>query len=78
MIKKEVTNIRDITECSACASLNIVYNDEREQVICKECGLIFEPMIPLEGGAIEPSILPQKKAKTKKAVKKKSAKKKRR
>lgn len=75
MIKKEVTSIRDITECSACASLNIVYNDEREQVICKDCGLIFEPMIPLEGG---PAIEELARIKTKKAAKKKSVKKKRR
>ena len=47
-IKKEAS---EINECPTCASLNIVFNQTRDQVVCKDCGVIFEPMIPLEGNA---------------------------
>ena len=39
-------DIHDIKECPDCASQNIVYNDERQQVICRDCGLIYEPLTP--------------------------------
>jgi len=39
-------DIHDIKECPDCASQNIVYNEERQQVICRECGLIYEPLTP--------------------------------
>ncbi len=50
MIKKTKTDkpsIHSIKECPDCASLRIVYNEEREQVICRDCGLIYEPMAPV-------------------------------
>ena len=47
-----VKDVSEIKECPDCASLNIVHGRERDQVICKDCGLIFEPMIPLEGKAL--------------------------
>ena len=33
----------EIKECPDCMSFNISCNREREQVICRDCGLIFEP-----------------------------------
>ncbi len=39
-------DIREIKECPDCASSNIVHNLEREQVVCRECGLIYEPLTP--------------------------------
>lgn len=41
-------DIREIKECPDCASANIVHNLEREQVVCRECGLIYEPLTPEE------------------------------
>jgi len=41
-------DINQIKECPDCASSNIVHNFEREQVVCRECGLIFEPLTPAE------------------------------
>ena len=38
-----IKDIHEIKECPDCASLNIIYSDARDQVICKDCGLIFEP-----------------------------------
>jgi transcription initiation factor TFIIIB Brf1 subunit/transcription initiation factor TFIIB len=50
-----ISNIQEITECPDCASNNIVHNMEREQVICRECGLIFEPLTPQVEEAFERS-----------------------
>ena len=43
-----VSNIKEITECPDCGSTNLVYNEEKSQVICKDCGLIYEPLTPKE------------------------------
>jgi len=42
-------NLQELHECPDCASPNIVHNQEREQIICKECGLIYEPLSPAQG-----------------------------
>lgn len=44
--KEKPANVHDIKECPDCASQNLVYNDERQQVICRDCGLIYEPLAP--------------------------------
>ncbi len=44
--EEKSVDIHDIKECPDCASQNIVYNDERQQVICRDCGLIYEPLTP--------------------------------
>ncbi len=51
--KDMIENIKEITECPDCASGNIVHNMEREQVVCRECGLIYEPLTPEEENAFE-------------------------
>jgi len=40
-----IKDIHDVKECPDCASENIVYG-VREQIICRDCGLIFEPLSP--------------------------------
>lgn len=40
-----IEDITKITECPDCASTNIVHGS-RDQVICRDCGLIFEPLAP--------------------------------
>ena len=39
-------DIHSIKECPDCASDNIFYKEEKEQVICRDCGLIYEPLEP--------------------------------
>jgi ribosomal protein S27E len=41
-----IKNIHEVKECPDCGSTNIVYNDKENQVVCNECGTIFEPMAP--------------------------------
>jgi len=48
-----IKDIREVTECPDCASGNIVHNLQREQVICRECGLIYEPLTPAEEDKFE-------------------------
>lgn len=35
--------LASIEECPDCASLNIVHSTLRDQIICRDCGLVFEP-----------------------------------
>jgi len=48
-----MVNIQQIKECPDCASSNIVHNLKREQIICRECGLIYEPLTPVEESIFE-------------------------
>jgi len=48
-----IKNIHEVKECPDCASDNIVYDDERDQVICRDCGLIFEPLVPADEAEFE-------------------------
>jgi transcription initiation factor TFIIIB Brf1 subunit/transcription initiation factor TFIIB len=41
-----LTNPLDLKECPDCASPNIGRAEARDQVICRDCGLIFEPLDP--------------------------------
>ena len=43
-----IKDIKEIKECPECGSSNIIHNKEKQQVICKDCGMIFEPMTPEE------------------------------
>ena len=73
-------NLADITECPDCGSTNIIHSKFREQIICRDCGLIFEPLapgveakMPLTKPAVSKAVV---KPKVKKTAKKKTAKKK--
>jgi transcription initiation factor TFIIIB Brf1 subunit/transcription initiation factor TFIIB len=59
-------HLENITECPDCASQNIVHGMMRDQIICRDCGLIFEPLAP--AAAVKP--VPAKKGKAKKPAKK--------
>ena len=41
-----IKDIKEVKECPECASTNIIHNEKRQQVICRDCGMIFEPMAP--------------------------------
>jgi len=36
-------SIGAINACPDCGSGNIIKNEEKQQIICKDCGLIYEP-----------------------------------
>ncbi len=59
-------HLASISECPDCASQNIVHGMMRDQIICRDCGLIFEPLAPSAAKPAKAS----KKAKPKKAKKK--------
>ncbi len=78
-----IKNIHKIKECPECASINIVYNDSKQQVICRDCGLIYEPLAStLEekfervSGIIKKTIKKISRIKKKKSKKKRKGKKK--
>lgn len=65
-------NLKDITSCPDCGSTNIIHGTLREQIICRDCGLIFEPLAhgleekmplskPAEVSKVKP-VIPKKKA----------------
>lgn len=41
-----IKNIHKIKECPDCAGRKLFYDDDKQQVICKDCGLIYEPLAP--------------------------------
>ena len=81
-------NIKEVKECPECASRNIVYNEKKQQVICRDCGLIFEPLTPefeekyekiagMKTTKAKPKLVKKKVTKKRKTKKKKTIKKKR-
>jgi len=46
-------DIRKIKECPDCASRNIVHSEIRDQIICRDCGLVYEPLTKVAGLAFE-------------------------
>ena len=41
----KVKSVKEIKACTECGSSNIIHSTFREQVICKDCGLVFEPFV---------------------------------
>ena len=41
-----IKDIHEVKECPECASTNIMHNDKKQQVVCRDCGMIYEPMAP--------------------------------
>ncbi len=72
----EEDHLQSIHECPDCASENIVHSTMRDQVICKDCGLVFEPFMPVErpvtAKAREAPVRKAKPAKARKAKAKKA------
>ena len=44
--KAKAKDITEIKECPDCGSLNIQHNAEKQQIICLDCGLIYQPLPP--------------------------------
>jgi transcription initiation factor TFIIIB Brf1 subunit/transcription initiation factor TFIIB len=43
-----VGKTKNIRSCPDCGSDNIIYKEEENQLLCKDCGLIYEPLMPKE------------------------------
>ena len=43
-----IKDINEVKECPDCVSDDIVHNVKKQQVICRNCGLIYEPLTPSE------------------------------
>lgn len=41
-----VKDIHEVEECPECGSTEITHNEKTQQVICRSCGMIYEPMAP--------------------------------
>jgi ribosomal protein S27E len=39
--------------CPDCGSRNIMFDTETEQLICHDCGLLFEELVEVEGAGDE-------------------------
>ncbi|MBI2545774.1 hypothetical protein HYV81_01195 [Candidatus Woesearchaeota archaeon] len=38
---------KDITkECPECGSFNVIVSEKKDKVVCQDCGLIYEPLMP--------------------------------
>ncbi len=48
-----INDIKEVTQCPDCGSSNIVYSELRTQVICRDCGLVYEPLSPAEEAKFE-------------------------
>ena len=45
-LQNMIKDISKLKECPECGSMNIICSRQREQIICRDCGLIYEPMAP--------------------------------
>ena len=43
-----VKDIYQIKECPDCGGSEIIYKKSNDQVICRDCGLIYEPTVDME------------------------------
>lgn len=41
-----IEDIHEVRECPECGSISVIYNDKKQQVICRACGMIYAPMAP--------------------------------
>lgn len=43
-----ITDIKDVKKCPDCYGEELIYKDQDDQVVCRTCGGIFEPLTPKE------------------------------
>jgi len=43
-----ITDIKEVKKCPDCYNDELIYRETHDQVICKCCGGIFEPLTPAE------------------------------
>ncbi len=67
-------NVYELNTCPDCASMNVVHSKVREQLICRDCGLIYQPLAPQMEKRFKKEIKPIAVREIKPAKKKKAAK----
>ena len=48
-----IKDVCELKECPECGSINIICNKQRNQLICRDCGVIYEPMAPAREAKFE-------------------------
>ena len=48
-----ITSIYDVRACPECAGSSLSYLDDRDQVVCRDCGLVYEPLTPRDERRLE-------------------------
>lgn len=43
-----IKNVCKLRECPECGSENITCNEKKTQLVCRDCGLIYEPLAKAE------------------------------
>ena len=43
-----IDDIKDVKKCPDCYGDELIYKDQDDQVVCRTCGGIFEPLTPKE------------------------------
>lgn len=46
-------DVCEVKECPDCASGNVLCDSDRQQVICRDCGLIYEPLAARDEDVLE-------------------------
>lgn len=39
-----IKDVKELKECPECGSTDITIVEEKNQLVCKSCGLVYEPM----------------------------------
>lgn len=60
-----ISSIYEVRECPECSGTNLSYLEERDQVVCRECGLVYEPLTPSDDKKLVKSAGSKKPAKSK-------------
>jgi len=60
-----IASIYEVRECPECSGTNLSYLEERDQVVCRECGLVYEPLTPADDKKLVKSSGGKKPAKSK-------------
>lgn len=41
-----MVNLSKVKQCPECGSDNIIYKKKEDEIVCKDCGLIFSELTP--------------------------------
>lgn len=48
-----ISSIFEVRACPECSGSNLSYIEDREQVVCRDCGLVYEPLTPADEDRLE-------------------------
>ena len=41
-----MVDLSKVKQCPECGSSKIIYDDEKQQIICQDCGAVFSELTP--------------------------------